>query len=172
MGFSLMEIQKPVIVYALWQIPLILLIAGMIGLGINHFRNDRLPLFLEWGRSQNNPQSTISITEAARLFQQNKAVFLDARPTSFYDSGHIQGALSLPWEMADEKIMDVMDKIPPDITIITYCDGPTCNLSHLLAEFLKDMGFADVRVLVDGWTLWKQHRLPVEVQDNGDKIRG
>ena len=161
-----MEIQKPVIIYALWQIPMILLIALVIGLGFNQFRSNRLPLFCNWADQQAKLNATISITEAARLFQQNKAVFLDARPEEFYDKGHIQGALSLPWQMVDEKCMEIMDKIPPDCTIITYCDGPACDLSHLLAEFMKDMGFENVRVLVNGWTLWKQHKLPIDGADH------
>ena len=93
-------------------------------------------------------------------------MFLDARPEEFYKKGHIQGALSLPWQMVDEKCMEIMDKIPPDCTIITYCDGPACDLSHLLAEFMKDMGFENVRVLVNGWTLWKQHKLPIDGADH------
>jgi rhodanese-related sulfurtransferase len=157
-----MENQKPVFIDALWQIPMILLIATAIGMGFNHFRTNRLPLVCNWSDQQEQDKSTISITEAARLFQENKAVFLDARPVEFYDKGHIQGALSLPWQMVDEKCMDVMDKIPLDCTIITYCDGPACDLSHMLAQFMKDMGFEDVRVLVNGWTLWKQRKLPVE----------
>lgn len=161
-----MEVQRPVFIYALWQIPMILLIAVAIGLGFNHFRSNRLPLVCKWSEQQTQSESVVSITEAARLFQQNKAVFLDARPVEFYDKGHIKGALSLPWQMVDEKSMEVMDKIPPDGTIITYCDGPACDLSHMLAKFMKDMGFEDVRVLVNGWTLWQQHKLPVEGSDS------
>jgi rhodanese-related sulfurtransferase len=161
-----MDIQKPVIIHALWQIPMILLIAIAIGLGFNQFRSNRLPLVCKWGEQQAQDQSVISITEAARLFQENKAVFLDARPVEFYDKGHIQGALSLPWQKVDEQCMEVIDKIPPDCTIITYCDGPACDLSHMLANFMKDMGFEDVRALVNGWTLWNQKKLPVEGSDH------
>ena len=31
----------------------------------------------------------------------------------------------------------------------------SCELSHDLAIFLTDIGFADVRVLVNGWTVWQ-----------------
>jgi rhodanese-related sulfurtransferase len=161
-----MEIQKPVIISALWQVPMILLIAVVLGLGFNHFRSNRLPLVCNWTDQQAQNNFTISITEAARLFQQNKAVFLDARPFESYEKGHIQGALSLPWHVVDEKFMEVMDKIEPDRIVITYCDGPACDLSHLLANFMMDMGFKDVRVLVNGWTLWTQRRLPVDVSDD------
>jgi rhodanese-related sulfurtransferase len=35
-------------------------------------------------------------------------------------------------------------------------------LSHDLALFLRDAGFTDTRVLVNGWALWQQAGLPVE----------
>ncbi|MCU0600387.1 MAG: rhodanese-like domain-containing protein [Desulfobacterales bacterium] len=156
-----MGIQKITIIQAFWQIPLILLIALAIGIGFNQFRSNPLPMVCNWTEVADHGLS-ISLTKAARLFQQNKAVFLDARPADFYDQGHIKGALSLPWNMVDEKIMEVMDKIPSDATIITYCDGATCELSEMLAEYMIDMGFEDVHTLINGWTLWNQQNLPVE----------
>ena len=42
------------------------------------------------------------------------------------------------------------------------CDGETCELSHDLALFLRDAGFVNTRVLVNGWTLWQQAGLPME----------
>ena len=45
--------------------------------------------------------------------------------------------------------------------IITFCDGQSCRLSHELALFLREMGYENVRVLVNGWTLWQQAGLPV-----------
>jgi rhodanese-related sulfurtransferase len=36
-------------------------------------------------------------------------------------------------------------------------------LSHDLALFLKDLGFTRVKVLVNGWTLWKEKNLPVTI---------
>ena len=45
--------------------------------------------------------------------------------------------------------------------IIAYCDGEHCDLSHELALFLKEMGFENARVLVNGWTVWQQAGLRV-----------
>jgi rhodanese-related sulfurtransferase len=159
-----MEIQKLAIIQAFWQIPMILVIALAIGLGFNQLRSNPLPMVCNWAELGDHGLS-ISLTEAARLFQQNKAVFLDARPVEFYDQGHIKGALSLPWQKVDEQWMEVMDRIPPDSTIITYCDGPACDLSEMLAKYMIDMGFENVHTLVNGWTMWNQQNLPVEVSE-------
>jgi rhodanese-related sulfurtransferase len=48
-----------------------------------------------------------------------------------------------------------------DSLIITYCDGEHCTLSIKLAKNLKEMGYENVRILVNGWTLWKEQNLPV-----------
>jgi 3-mercaptopyruvate sulfurtransferase SseA len=58
--------------------------------------------------------------------------------------------------------MEITQDLEPETAIIAYCDGETCNLSHDLALFLKDMGFMNVRVLVNGWTVWSKSRFPVE----------
>lgn len=156
--------------HALWQIPSILVISAGIALGFNQVRANALPLFCPW--SQANDQtglsetvSIISLDEAAALFHADRAIFIDARPESFYHQGHIQDALCLPWQEAEEKCFDIIDKIPPDKQIITYCDGATCDLCDKLAVFLCDLGFEHVSALANGWTVWNQYNLPVDAPD-------
>ena len=157
---------KSILMRALWQIPAILLLTTCLALGFNQVRQDRLPLVCQWSEQTHGTRSPeavpiISIEEAALLFKNNKAIFLDARPASFYNKGHIKGALSLPWETAEEKCFDVVEKIPTDMPIITYCDGANCELCDKLAVFLCDLGFEHVSALLNGWTVWNKHNLPV-----------
>ena len=104
----------------------------------------------------------ISLDEAKNLHQSNGAVFMDARPLEEFAKGHIQGAISLPWHEAEQRVMDVTADMANDAVIITYCDGDTCNLSKDLALFLENLGFSKVRILVNGWTVWQNAGLPVE----------
>ena len=149
-----------------WQIPAIVLVSILFALGFNQLRAKTLPLFCPWSENISGDQfseysQTISVEEAAALFHTGDAVFLDARPESIYRKGHIKGALCLPWSQAEDKCFDVIDKIPPEKTIITYCDGATCDLCDKLAVFMCDLGFEKVRALVNGWTVWNQNHLPV-----------
>jgi len=155
---------------ALWQIPVISIITVCIALGYNQIRTNSIPLFCPW--SENIAENTfseyvatVSVDEAAALFSSNNAVFIDARPESMYNEGHIQGALCLPWHQAEEKCFGVIENIPPEKDIITYCDGATCDLCDKLAVFLCDLGFENVRALVNGWTVWKQNNLPVDLPE-------
>jgi rhodanese-related sulfurtransferase len=106
----------------------------------------------------------IALDEAAALFEQDAVVFLDARPTDQYEKGHIRGALNLPWQEVDRYFMELAGRLEDSKMIVAYCDGESCDLSHELALFLKEMGFADVRVLVNGWTVWLQAGLPIDVR--------
>jgi rhodanese-related sulfurtransferase len=63
----------------------------------------------------------------------------------------------------DLNFMTVTADLEMTTPIITYCDGETCELSHDLALFLRDAGFTDSRVLVNGWTVWQQAGLPVGI---------
>ena len=96
------------------------------------------------------------------IFAGNEAIFLDIQPQGRSGSGHIQGALSLPWEEFDKRFDEVMGSIPRELPVITYCDGESCRLSRELAVALLAKGYVDVRVLPDGWRIWQQQNLPVE----------
>ena len=151
----------------MWQVPAILLIAAVVAVGVNRLRPDNtLPLMatrLPAAAVQPEGQTDqVSIARARELFEQNAALFLDARSRDDYLKGHIRGALSLPWQEVDERFADISDKLGEDSIIITYCDGEGCLLSHHLAQYLKDMGFSRVRVLKNGWSLWRQNDFPVE----------
>jgi len=153
---------------ALWQTPALILVAGMIALGVNQWRSDGIELIGDWSVEERfvdaaGDRMIISLDQARLLFQREAALFVDARPESQYADGHIQGALTIPWQEVDRYFMKMADRLDDASMIITYCDGESCDLSHHLALFLKDMGFANVRVLVNGLTVWKEAGLPTEI---------
>lgn len=88
----------------------------------------------------------VDLDEPARLFERQTAIFLDARPPNQYDDGHIPGAMNLPWQEVDRYFIEMADRLEGSGMIITYCDGESCELSHELALFMKEMGFTNVRV--------------------------
>lgn len=162
-----MRINKQKYLQAIWQGGAIFAMAVFLGFSINQFGNNRLPLFGNWATESllvapSDTQFGISLTEAKKLFLKQGAVFIDARPDNDYEKGHIKGAHSLPWHDVDQKFTEVTKDLSPNIPIITYCDGETCSLSHDLTMFLLDMGFNNVRVLINGWALWQKADLPVE----------
>ena len=155
---------------SVWQCGAMFTLAVFFVFSINQFRDSRLPLFDDWSIearliSSSGERLDITLVEAKKLFLQEAAIIVDARPNDDYEKGHIRGARSLPWHDVDQRFMEVTKDISVDTPIITYCDGETCELSHNLANFLLELGFNNVRILVNGWTKWQNADLPIEKED-------
>ncbi len=155
---------------SVWQCAAMFTLAVFLGFSINQFRDSRLPLFEDWSMearliSSSGERLDITLVEAKRLFLQEAPIIIDARPNDDYEKGHIRGARSLSWHDVDQRFMEVTKDISVDTLIITYCDGETCELSHNLANFLLELGFNNVRILVNGWTKWQNADLPIEKED-------
>lgn len=160
------KLSKPLI-KGLWQLVIIVISAAAIGIGYNYIRNKPLVLVEGWSNQnqlfdKTGKDISISINEAKYHFEKKTALFFDARDKESFDIGHIKEATNLPFQDIDNYFMELVGNIEPETLIITYCDGQTCNLSHELALFLADMGFVNIRVLVNGWTEWKKANLPIE----------
>lgn len=145
----------------------VFVLAVMLGWLVNQIRSDPLPLLADWSvegqlAQESEVDLVISLDEARDQYFSQTAVFLDARSPESYKTGHIMGAVNLPWEAVDECLDAVTATIPQDAMIIIYCDGEACSLSKDLALELFYAGYDNVRVLVNGWGLWEEHRLPVE----------
>jgi rhodanese-related sulfurtransferase len=152
---------------AAWQVPVLVILSAAAALAVNALRADRLPLVGDFSvaariTTASGERMDISLDEAEKLFFTYAAVFIDARSEEEYERGHIQGALSLPWHDVDLNFIAVTQDLDLEAQIVTYCDGETCELSHNLALFLRDAGFLNSRVLVNGWALWQKAGLPVE----------
>lgn len=149
------------------QSAILVLLACVAAYAVNALRHEPLPFIGDWSSegqltSADGKKTAISLEEAKKLFDAGKTVFLDARSPEDYQAGHIQGAKNLPWLEFAKYFDQAMAQISQDQVIIAYCDGETCHLSKELAQALSEMGFLNVRVLVNGWTLWVQNSLPIQ----------
>jgi 3-mercaptopyruvate sulfurtransferase SseA len=59
----------------------------------------------------------INRADAIKLVQSGKAVWIDVRPKSDYDLGHIKGAINIPLTELPQRWVD----LPVKKTLITYC---------------------------------------------------
>lgn len=152
-------------VKSLQQALAIFLLSAVVALIVNQLRPHKLPWIGDWTlESQlaldSGDNLAISLAEAESFFYAEAALFLDARSALDFADGHIEGARSLPWEQFEALADEVLREVGPETIIITYCDGNSCNLSKELALALMDRGYVNVRVLVNGWTVWQERSLP------------
>jgi len=110
----------------------------------------------------------ISGDDVAALHARGNVLFLDARRSSVYRAGHIEGARSISiWEAdADDKVKALFaegrDQSAP---IVVYCSGGDCEDSHHLGEKLYFVGFDNVLVYKDGFPDWEKRGLAVKKGD-------
>jgi len=153
---------------ALFQAAALLVLSVLLSLGANQLRPDGLALVQDWSAqarlaSPTGESMVVDLDQAAAFHRSGQAVFVDARPVSLYAEGHIAGALNVPWQQVNDHIDGFLEKVPDAATIvITYCDGEACELSEDLAVMLQDLGYTNVKVLINGWSLWLSKDLPVE----------
>ncbi|HUJ71450.1 MAG TPA: rhodanese-like domain-containing protein [Verrucomicrobiae bacterium] len=137
------------------QRALVIVFAGaVLGLAANAVSPRGIP-YLTPPKVAPQAQDTIPLPEAQELWTSGSALFLDARAPADYAAGHIAGALSLPIEEFDDHFLQVQRLLGPNSVIVTYCDGMDCELSGQLTVRLRELGYHNVRHLVNGWTAWR-----------------
>jgi rhodanese-related sulfurtransferase len=104
--------------------------------------------------------------DLAKLFFDNGALFLDARLKVQYDSGHIKGAVSLPYDefggKSKEEKLEILKKYNKEGTIVSYCSGGECEVSIDLAYEIAKLGFNFINIYRGGYKEWENAGYPVE----------
>ena len=95
-------------------------------------------------------------TVKAQLDDGAAMVLIDARPPADYTTGHITGAVSVPFYV----VGDVADQLPADVAIVVYCGCPHAE-STIAAQALLDGGREVVHVLDEGYYVWTERGYPV-----------
>jgi rhodanese-related sulfurtransferase len=102
----------------------------------------------------------ISRADLADLIEAGHVTVIDALPEAYYERMHLPGALNLVAADVDVRAPELL----PDksAAIVTYCSGPTCSNSHLVADRLLALGYTNVRKYQDGIQDWFEAGLPTE----------
>jgi cytochrome c oxidase cbb3-type subunit III len=99
------------------------------------------------------------VTKADHIYKEfsrgAKMAFLDAREPTAYVSGHIKGAVSVPFYAPEP----YFEKLPRDAWLVSYCACPHAE-SRTLAQKLRDAGFQKVTILDEGLGYWRKQGYP------------
>lgn len=106
--------------------------------------------------------NNIDLIKAKELFDNEKAVFVDARPEFRYLESHVKGALSLSASQFIRQYEIFKDKVTKDTPLVIYCSSKRCDLSEIVAENLKEKGYTQLMVFSGGWDEWASANYPVE----------
>ena len=108
------------------------------------------------------PAATVGLDEFHSAVDGKSALILDARPSVFFEQGHVPGALNLARDdfAQDYRRLATVLQDAHDKPIIVYCSGGECHDSRLVANALLSLGFSNVRVFTGGWDAWSAAGLP------------
>jgi rhodanese-related sulfurtransferase/uncharacterized membrane protein YphA (DoxX/SURF4 family) len=102
----------------------------------------------------------INIEFAQHLFNEKSAIFIDARDSEDYNSGHIENAINIPFDYYEdyENVINELDDTAP---YVIYCSGEECSLSMDLADyFFNELTFENILIFEGGWPQWRDADLP------------
>ncbi|MGD1075086.1 MAG: rhodanese-like domain-containing protein [Thermodesulfovibrionales bacterium] len=104
---------------------------------------------------------TINGQDAYKLWQSKKAIFLDVRIKTQYETEKIAGAI---WFFNDDFMKDssMADKLDKEKEYVVYCNGVRCWRSPATAVMLHNLGFKKVYWYRDGVPDWKKQGYPTE----------
>lgn len=157
----------------------LLAIASMAaGLAMNRFSSAPLPIVYQTPEQRFDaelttlivappfkisPAATVGIEEFRSAAESKSALILDARPSVFFEQGHVPGAFNLARDdfAHDYRRLASVLKAASDKPIMVYCSGGDCHDSRLVANALLALGFGNVRVFSGGWDAWSAAKLPV-----------
>ena len=89
--------------------------------------------------------SAICIFFFEEMLKDPDALILDCRTKSFYDIGHIEGAISFP----TFEVENILDKIPDkNKKLLLYCNVGTA--SSRAAYELSNLGYTEIYNSIDG----------------------
>ena len=98
----------------------------------------------------------LSAQQLSRRIKDGDVLVLDVRPENEFDSGHIEGAISIPIRNLKRRLKE----LPRKWEIVAYCRGPYCVYSRDAVTELITHGFKARRLEI-GLPDWKALGLPV-----------
>ncbi len=104
---------------------------------------------------------TVNLSQAQVLWQEGRALFIDARKPEEFAELHIQGAINLPPDQWQKVATEGLPGVPLDRLLVVYCSQEACDSALKLAEKLKAKGYEQVVAYLGGFAAWDEAGLPV-----------
>lgn len=106
-----------------------------------------------------NEIRTITYAQLLKTIGNPEFIIIDARREDEFNKGHIPSAINIyALDEPDVRVPKMMN-LSDSKTLIVYCDGGHCDLSHQLAKELTDaMHFKKVFLYAGGWEEWTKNQ--------------
>lgn len=105
---------------------------------------------------------TLDLAQAYQVWQEKKALFVDARKAEEYQELHVQGAVNVPPETWVELPSSELMKMAKTREMVVYCSQESCDDALKLAQKLKAAGFTRVMAFTGGFRAWDEAGYPAD----------
>ncbi|HKY48976.1 MAG TPA: metalloregulator ArsR/SmtB family transcription factor [Acidimicrobiia bacterium] len=102
------------------------------------------------------PVEEIDRDELAARLERGEVVLVDVRPHREFVAGHITGALSIPLDELEARLIE----LPAGLDVVAYCRGRFCAFAEQGVRIIEAAGRRAFR-LVEGLPEWRQAGHPV-----------
>ncbi len=162
------------------EILILLILSVLLGLGRYSFLDDsfhliKKPRILEKIESETvdgnlicdlpdilSEPMQIDLEFAKCLFDQGKALFVDARDQEDYQISHIKGAVNIPYDEYED-FEYLLDEVDDETILVIYCSGGECSLSVDLGDYLfYDRDFFNILMFEGGLPQWQEAGYPTQ----------
>jgi rhodanese-related sulfurtransferase len=102
----------------------------------------------------------LSLDQAATLYREGAAVWVDARSPEVYAFGHVPGALNLPYLDPEAGFAKLAGRLPKTGRIVVYCTSGECDEADHVLAMLASHGYRNLSHFKEGWNVWEITDLP------------
>lgn len=92
----------------------------------------------------------ISKRRAKALLNKEEVLFVDARFSSDYNYGFIEGAINIPVDANDTQRRRELERMGPETPIVVYCQSSRCKFAEKIATAIALDGYTNVTVYRGG----------------------
>jgi rhodanese-related sulfurtransferase len=108
-----------------------------------------------------DPLEPMTRDELLSRVAKGRTVVLDVRPAAEFETGHIEGAVSIPLDQLRERLKE----LPARANIVAYCRGEYCVLAYDAVRLLRAQGRKAQR-MEGGMLEWRLEERPVAVSES------
>ena len=105
---------------------------------------------------------TLDLAQAYQIWQEKRALFVDARKAEEYQELHVQGAVNVPPETWPELPSSELMKMAKTQELVIYCSQESCDDALKLAKKLRAAGFTRVMAFTGGFRAWDEAGYPAD----------
>ena len=146
---------------AVKQAVVISIVVVVVGLAFNALRKDGIPLIADAEAFRVRTEAEFMKADNAwKLFDEGKAIFVDARDTRVFSIERIEGAINIPPTGPELEAAGWITDT--ESSVICYASGESQRQAGVVADKLIEMGTKEVFVLYGGLEAWKAAGYPTE----------